>query len=35
VTKEELAEETGLAMDDIQEAIRFSAGQIEYLETEK
>lgn len=35
VTKEELAEETGLAIDDIQEAIRFSAGQIEYLETEK
>ncbi len=35
VTKEELAEETGMDIDDILEAIRFSAGQIEYLETEK
>lgn len=35
VTKEELAEETGIDLEDISEAIRFSAGQIEYLETEK
>ena len=35
VTKEELAEETGMDMDDILEAIRFTAGQIEYLETDK
>lgn len=35
VTKEELAEETGMDMDAILEAIRFTAGQIEYLETDK
>lgn len=35
VTKEELAEETGMDMEDILEAIRFTAGQIEYLETDK
>lgn len=35
VTKEELAEETGVDMDEILEAIRFSAGQIEYIETDK
>ena len=35
VTKEELAEETGMALDDILEAMRFSGGQIEYLETEQ
>lgn len=35
VTKEELAEETGIDVEDIMEAIRFSACQIEYLETEK
>lgn len=35
VTKEELAEETGMDLDDILEAIRFTAGQIEYLETDK
>ena len=35
VTKEELAEETEIDVDDIAEAIRFSAGQIEYLETDK
>lgn len=35
VTKEELAEETGLDLDDISEAVRFSAGQIEYIETDK
>lgn len=35
VTKEELAEETEVAVEDIAEAIRFSGGQIEYLETEK
>lgn len=34
VTKEELMEETGMSLEDILEAIRFSAGQIEYLETE-
>ena len=31
VTKEELAEETEIDVEDIAEAIRFSAGQIEYL----
>lgn len=35
VTKEELAEETGMPIDDIAEAMRFSGGQIEYLETEQ
>lgn len=35
VTKEELAEETGMDIEEIAEAIRFSAGQIEYLETDK
>ena len=35
VTKEELAEETGMDLDDISEAVRFSAGQIEYIETDK
>ena len=35
VTKEELAEETEIAIEDIAEAIRFSGGQIEYLETEQ
>lgn len=35
VTKEELSEETGIDVEDIMEAIRFSACQIEYLETEK
>lgn len=35
VTKEELAEETEIDVEDIAEAIRFSGGQIEYLETEK
>ncbi len=35
VTKEELAEETEIAIEDITEAIRFSGGQIEYLETEQ
>lgn len=35
VTKEELADETGMQIDDIAEAIRFSGGQIEYLETDK
>ena len=34
VTKEELAEETEIDVEDIAEAIRFSAGQIEYLETD-
>lgn len=34
VTKEELAEETGIDVEDIAEAIRFSAGKIEYLETD-
>ena len=32
VTQEELAEETEIDVEDIAEAIRFSAGQIEYLE---
>ena len=35
VTKEELAEETEIDVEDIAEAIRLSGGQIEYLETEK
>ena len=35
VTKEELAEETGMDLDNISEAVRFSAGQIEYIETDK
>ncbi len=35
VTKEELAQETEIDLEDISEAIRFSGGQIEYLETEK
>ena len=35
VTKVELAEETGMDLDDISEAVRFSAGQIEYIETDK
>lgn len=35
VTTEELAEETGMNLDDILEAVRFSAGQIEYIETDK
>lgn len=35
ITKEELAEETGVDVEDIEEAIRFSGGQIEYLETDK
>ena len=35
VTKEELANETEIDLEDISEAIRFSGGQIEYLETEK
>lgn len=35
VTKEELAQETGLCIEDISEAVRFSAGQIEYIETDK
>ena len=35
VTKDELSEETGIDVEDIMEAIRFSACQIEYLETEK
>ncbi len=34
VSKEELCEETGMDMDTILEAIRFTAGQIEYIETE-
>lgn len=34
VTKDELAEETEIDVEDIAEAIRFSAGQIEYLETD-
>lgn len=35
VTKEELAQETGMDIEDIAEAVRFSAGQIEYIETDK
>lgn len=35
VTKEELAEETEIDVEDIAEAMRFSGGQIEYLETEQ
>ncbi len=35
VTKEELAQETGLYIEEISEAVRFSAGQIEYIETDK
>lgn len=35
VTKEELANETEIDLEDISEAIRFSGGQIEYLETEQ
>ena len=35
VTKEELAEEAEIDVEDIAEAIRFSGGQIEYLETDK
>lgn len=35
VTKEELSQETEIAIDEISEAIRFSGGQIEYLETEQ
>lgn len=35
VTKEELAEETEIDVEDIAEAIRLSGGQIEYLETDK
>lgn len=35
VTTKELAEETGMNLDDILEAVRFSAGQIEYIETDK
>lgn len=35
VTKEELAEETGIDLEEISEAVRFSAGQIEYIETDK
>ena len=35
VTTEELAEETSMNLDDILEAVRFSAGQIEYIETDK
>lgn len=34
VTKEELIEETGMELETVLEAIRFSAGQIEYLETD-
>lgn len=35
VTKEELANETEIDLEDISEAIRFSGGQIEYLKTEQ
>ena len=35
VTKEELAEEAEIDVEDIAEAVRLSGGQIEYLETEK
>ena len=34
VTKEELAEEAEIDIEDIAEAVRLSGGQIEYLETE-